>query len=87
MCLGVPGRVVRVEEDPLGLNMGRVEFGGIQKDVCLAYVPDVTVGEYVLVHVGFAISKIDEEEARQVFETLREMGELDELQATEDDEG
>ena len=79
MCLGVPGKVVKIEPDPLGMTMGTVSFGGIKKEVCLAYVPDVEVGDFVIVHVGFAISKIDEEEAREVFETLRQMGELDEL--------
>lgn len=79
MCLGVPGRVVRIDESPLGMTTGRVEFGGIVKDVCLAYVPGVRVGEYVVVHVGFAISRIDEAEARQTFEFLRAMDELAEL--------
>lgn len=79
MCLGVPGRVLSIEPDALGMNMGKVSFGGITKQVCLAYVPEVEVGEYVVVHVGFAISKIDEEEARRVFELLDEMGELAEL--------
>lgn len=79
MCLGVPGRVVRIDESPLGMTTGRVEFGGIVKDVCLAYVPGVRVGEYVVVHVGFAISRIDEAEARQTFEFLRAMDELSEL--------
>jgi hydrogenase expression/formation protein HypC len=80
MCLGVPGRIVSLEPNPLGMTMGRVSFGGITKEVCMAYVPDAAVGEYVVVHVGFAIAKIDEEQARQVFEYLREIGELDELQ-------
>jgi hydrogenase expression/formation protein HypC len=79
MCLGVPGKVVRIEPDPLGMTMGTVSFGGIKKEVCLAYVPDVQIDDYVIVHVGFAISKIDEAEAREVFDALREMGELDEL--------
>lgn len=79
MCLGVPGKVIRVEENPLGMTMGQVSFGGITKDVCLAYVPDVKVGDYVVVHVGFAISKVGEQEARQVFEFLQEMEELGEL--------
>ncbi len=79
MCLGVPGKVISVEENPLGMTMGKVSFGGIVKDVCLAYVPDVQVGDYVIVHVGFAISKIDEEEANKVFEFLKEMEELEEL--------
>ena len=79
MCLGVPGKVVRIEPDPLGMTMGTVSFGGIKKEVCLAYVPDVEIDDYVIVHVGFAISKIDEAEAQEVFDVLREMGELDEL--------
>lgn len=77
MCLGIPGKVEHIEADPLGMTMGKVNFGGITRDVCLAYVPDVEVGEYVIVHVGFAISKVDEQEAREVFELLKEMGELD----------
>lgn len=79
MCLGVPGKVIRVEENPLGMTMGRVSFGGITKDVCLAYVPDVREGDYVVVHVGFAISKINEQEAMEVFKFLEEMDELTEL--------
>lgn len=79
MCLGVPGKVLEVIPDPLGMTMGRVSFGGIVKEVCLAYVPEVQVGDYVVVHVGFAISIVDEAEAQQVFAFLREMDELDEL--------
>jgi len=79
MCLGVPGKVVKIEENPLGMTMGRVDFAGITKDVCLAYVPEVELGDYVIVHVGFAISIVDEEEAMQVFEYLRQMDELAEL--------
>ena len=80
MCLGVPGKVTADRRrTPLGMTMGTVSFGGITKEVCLAYVPEVQVGDYVIVHVGFAISQIDEEEASEVFETLREMGELGEL--------
>ena len=80
MCLGVPGQVVRIEENALGLTIGTVDFGGIRKEICLAYVPDVQIGEYVLVHVGFALSKLDEEEAKHVFEILREMGDLEDLE-------
>ena len=61
------------------MTMGKVSFGGVTKRVCLAYIPEPRVGEYVVVHVGFAISRIDEERAREVFETLRELGELGEL--------
>jgi hydrogenase expression/formation protein HypC len=80
MCLGVPGSVVEITVDPLGTTMGKVSFGGITKRVCLTYVPDVRVGDYVIVHVGFAISKVDEQEAMQVFAYLREMNELAELE-------
>ena len=79
MCLGVPGKIIEVKEDPTGMTMGRVTFGGIVKEVCLAYTPDVAEGDYVVVHVGFAISQIDEDEAQKVFEYLKEMGELEEL--------
>ena len=79
MCLGVPGQVTRIEENALGMTMGTVDFAGIRKEICLAYLPDVKIGEYVIVHVGFAISRVSEEEAQFVFKTLREMGELGEL--------
>jgi hydrogenase expression/formation protein HypC len=79
MCLGVPGKVMEVQESPIGISMGKVSFGGVVKEVCLAYVPDVEPGEYVVVHVGFAISRIDEEEAREVFRFLESMDELDEI--------
>jgi hydrogenase expression/formation protein HypC len=80
MCLGVPGRVVEtsVEHDVL---MGKVDFGGIAKQVCLAHVPEARPGDYVLVHVGFALTRLDEAEARRVFEFLEAMNQLDELQA------
>jgi hydrogenase expression/formation protein HypC len=79
MCLGVPGRVVGLGAEAHGVRMGRVDFAGITKEVCMAYVPEARIGDYVVVHVGFAISVIDEAEARRVFEYLRLMGELDEL--------
>ncbi len=79
MCLGVPGRVVEVSASPIGIPTGKVDFAGVLKEVCFAYTPDVTVGEYVVVHVGFAISKIDEDEARRVFDYLAGTGELEEL--------
>ena len=79
MCLGVPGKVVETyrEHDVL---MGKVDFSGVCKRVCLEHVADVRPGEYVLVHVGFALSRIDEGEAQRVFEFLRSMNQLDELQ-------
>jgi hydrogenase expression/formation protein HypC len=79
MCLGVPGRVIGIEERAHGMTMGAVDFGGIRKEVCLACVPEVKVGDYVVVHVGFAISRVDEREAAQVFSLLRRLGELGEL--------
>lgn len=79
MCLGVPGKVMTIEENALGIAMGKVSFGGILKEVCLAYVPEAQVGDYVVVHVGFAISKVDEGEANEVFALLSQMDELNEL--------
>jgi hydrogenase expression/formation protein HypC len=80
MCLAVPGQVLEVEVNALGMTMGKVSFGGIVKEVCLAYVPEVRLGEYVIVHVGFAISIVSEAEAAETFELLRQMGELAELE-------
>ncbi|MBN2191503.1 MAG: HypC/HybG/HupF family hydrogenase formation chaperone [Polyangiaceae bacterium] len=76
MCLGVPGKVVAGGEPGAELPMGRVEFGGIVREVCLACTPDVVVGEYVLVHAGFSISKLSEAEADEVFSYLREIDRL-----------
>ena len=84
MCLGVPGRIESVTDDALGMRMGRVSFGGIVKEVCLAYVPEAKVGDHVLVHVGFALTVVDEEEARRTLETLATMGELSELRGDPD---
>ena len=79
MCLGIPGRIIERRDDR-GLPMGVVDFGGVRRSCCLAYVADeVQVGDYVIVHVGFAISKVQEEEARRTYESLREMSQLDEL--------
>lgn len=78
MCLGVPGEILDLTPDPLGMTMGRVRFGGISKEVCLAYVPEARVGDYVLVHVGFALSKIDEQEARRTWALLESEGGLGE---------
>ena len=73
MCLGIPGRVTEIR-DEAGLAMGKVDFGGVRKDACLAYLPEVQLGDYVIVHVGFAISRVDEEEALKTLEILGEMG-------------
>ena len=79
MCLGIPGRIVEIHQDE-GLAMGLVDFGGVRREVCLAYVEDqVQPGDYALVHVGFAIAKVDEDEARRTFEALRQMSQLEEL--------
>lgn len=80
MCLAVPGKILSIAGDDLLLRTGRVSFGGIVKEVNLAYTPEATIGDYVIVHVGFAISTLDEEEAHRVFDYLRQMDELGELQ-------
>lgn len=77
MCLGVPGKVLRVEQNDLGIPMGKVSFGGIAKEVCFAYVPEAEVGDYVIVHAGFALSRLDEKEAREVFDLLAQLGEVE----------
>ena len=77
MCLAIPGRVEEVYEAS-GTRMGRVNFGGILKDVCLAYVPDIAVGEYTIVHVGFALSRIDESSAQKTLAAFHDLGLLDE---------
>jgi hydrogenase expression/formation protein HypC len=82
MCLAVPGRVETIDSIDPTMRTGRVNFGGIIKNVNLSYVPDARVGDYVIVHVGFALSTVDEAEARQVFEYLRQMDELGELEVT-----
>lgn len=76
MCLGVPGRVERVWDDE-GIPMAEVDFGGVRKEVCLAYVPEVVVGDYTVVHVGFALTRLDEESALQTLELFRSVGLLD----------
>lgn len=79
MCLAIPGKIIDVcGEDPL-LRSGKVSFGGILKEVNLAYVPEAQVGDYVIVHVGFAISRVDESEAQKVFDYLKQMENLSEL--------
>ena len=75
MCLGIPGKVIEVRDDA-ALLMGKVDFGGVRKEVCLAYTPEVRLGDYVIVHVGFAISRVDEEEALKTLEILEQMGGL-----------
>ena len=78
MCLGVPGKILSLEPNAIGMMMGKVSFGGVAKEVCLAYVPEAQMGDYVIVHAGFALNTMNEEEANEVFELLRQMGEIDE---------
>lgn len=85
MCLGIPGRVVETYQEH-DILMGKVDFGGVIKRVCLEHVPEVEIDNYVIVHVGFALSIVDEDEARQIFSFLEAMNELDELQQGESDE-
>ncbi|HZT70804.1 MAG TPA: HypC/HybG/HupF family hydrogenase formation chaperone [Terriglobia bacterium] len=86
MCLGIPGQVVSLV-DAGGLRMGKVKFGGIIREACLEYVSEIAVGDYVIVHAGFAISKVNEEEAARTYQLLEEMGQLAELQQSDDEGG
>ena len=86
MCLGIPGRVVAIEAEAGGVSMGTVDFGGITKEICLACVPEAEVGDHVIVHAGFAISKIDEHEAGEVFRMLEEIEEVLETKSSSQDE-
>jgi hydrogenase expression/formation protein HypC len=83
MCLGIPGEVLALREED-GVVVGRVRFGGITKDVCLSCVPEAVVGDFVLVHVGFAIARVDREAAASAYRTLEELGLLAELQDGEE---
>ncbi len=76
MCLGVPGRIVEIYEAN-GLKMGKVDFGGVYREACLAYIPEAQVGDYTLIHVGCAISRLSEEEAQESLAVLQEMAKLD----------
>jgi hydrogenase expression/formation protein HypC len=80
MCLAIPGKVVETYVAN-GMQMARVQFGGVVREACLEYLPETTIGDYVLVHVGFAISRIDEEEARRTYQALAELDQLTELDA------
>jgi hydrogenase expression/formation protein HypC len=85
MCLAIPGKVIEIEHDDHGVRLGRANFGGIVKTVCLEYTPEVELGDYVLVHVGFALSKVDEAEAEKTYKLLAEMQQLGELKVPEVD--
>ncbi|HKZ71131.1 MAG TPA: HypC/HybG/HupF family hydrogenase formation chaperone [Anaerolineales bacterium] len=82
MCLGIPGKVIELYQAN-GMKMGKVDFGGVIKEACLEYLPEIQVGDYTIIHVGFGISQLDEEEAHRTLEMLREMdmlaGEMPEL--------
>src|SRR5690242_7336979 len=80
MCLAIPGKVVEIQEDSAGVRMGKANFGGIVKQVCLEYTPEVNCGDYILVHVGFSLSKVDEAEAQRTYQALEELNQLTELQ-------
>lgn len=84
MCLAIPGKLIEITGDH-GIRMGRVNFGGIVKQVCLEYTPDADPGDYVLVHVGFALSKVGEPEAARTYKALQELKQLGELEAPEID--
>lgn len=77
MCLGVPGKIVEIYETE-GLRMGKIDFGGITREACLAYVPETEIGDYTIIHVGFAISRLSEEEAQATLEILNEIADIDE---------
>lgn len=77
MCLGVPGKVVEIYETN-GVRMGKVDFGGLIKELCLAYVPEVEQGDYTIIHVGFAITRLDEEAAQESLALIRRLGSLEE---------
>jgi hydrogenase expression/formation protein HypC len=79
MCLAIPGRILEISIDATGVRMARTDFGGVVKQVCLEYTPEVKTGDYVLVHVGFALSKVDEDVAARTYALLAEMKQLDEL--------
>lgn len=78
MCLGVPGKIIEIYEAG-GLSMGKVDFGGVTREACLAYIPEARVGDYTIIHVGFALNLISEEEALETLDLLRQIGELSEL--------
>lgn len=75
MCLAIPGKVISIDESDSALKMAKVDFAGVTKNICIDWLPDIKVGEYVLVHVGFALNKIDEQQAEETLRALREMGE------------
>ena len=85
MCLAIPGRLVEIHENN-GMRMGKAEFGGIVKSICLDYIPDARIDDYVLVHVGFALSRVDAEEAARTYAILEQLNQLGELEQTDPSE-
>jgi len=86
MCLAIPGKVLEIAADSQGVRMGKTNFGGIVKQVCLEYTPDVQCGDYVLVHVGFALSKVDPAEADRTYKALADLRQLSELDVPQEEE-
>ncbi len=86
MCLAIPGKLVEIALDAQGVRMGKANFGGIVKQVCLEYTPEVELGDYVLVHVGFALSKVDEAEAARTYQALEQLQQLGELDVPDVDD-
>jgi len=84
MCLAIPGKIVEFHESH-GVRMSKVDFGGITREACLEYIPDARLGDYVMVHVGFAISKVDEDEAARTYQYLQELGQLTEVTSSDID--
>lgn len=80
MCLAIPGKGIEIQPDAQGVRMGKANFGGIVKQVCLEYTPEVQCGDYVLVHVGFALSKVDNAEAERTYQALADLNQLTELE-------
>ncbi len=86
MCLAIPGKLIEISHDTQGVLMGKANFGGIVKQVCLEYTPEVVIGDYVLVHVGFSLSKVNEEEAARTYKALEELQQLGELDVPDVDD-
>lgn len=76
MCLGIPGKIIEIYETN-GLSMGKIDFGGVIREVCLAYVPEAKIGDYAIIHVGFALNLLSEQEAQETLDLLKQMVEPD----------
>ena len=84
MCLAIPGKIISVNNNDSGLKMAKVNFAGVKKDICVEWLSEPKVGEYVLVHVGFALSKIDQQDAEETLDILRQMGDIPDSEQSED---